>query len=165
MAHGALNLVCILRNKAAMPPNPTVTILILSRHLTFNLCRGGRVGLGSFFYFSSSRVLFVLTTPGMPVVALLPQGSLSQGLAQGIPGLRPKRHSTALPLVPSGGSPWQWPTGHSLLGEAPFSQNLVGPCFLSFPMLPKKASFLFFFFGGGGKQEAQTSQMNPRKPR
>ena len=35
--------------------------------------------------------LFVLTTPGMPVVALLPLKRLSQGATQSIPGLQLKK--------------------------------------------------------------------------
>ena len=43
--------------------------------------------------------LFVLTTPGMPVVALLPQGRLSPGATQSIPWLRLKKLGAALPLA------------------------------------------------------------------
>ena len=43
--------------------------------------------------------LFVLATPGMPAVALLPQGRLSQGATQSIPGLRLKKLGAALPLA------------------------------------------------------------------
>ena len=43
--------------------------------------------------------LFVLTTPGMPVVALLPLRRLSQGATQSIPGLRLKKLGAALPLA------------------------------------------------------------------
>ena len=45
--------------------------------------------------------LFVLATPGVPVVALLPQGRLSQGAAQSMPGLRLKKLGAALPLAHS----------------------------------------------------------------
>ena len=43
--------------------------------------------------------LFVLTTPGMPVVALLPLRRLSQDATQSIPGLRLKKLGAALPLA------------------------------------------------------------------
>ena len=43
--------------------------------------------------------LFVLMTPGMPVVALLLLRRLSQGTTQSIPGLRLKKLGAALPLA------------------------------------------------------------------
>ena len=80
--------------------------------------------------------LFVLTTPGMPVVALLPQGRFSQGATQSIPGLRlnclfvcswtleaeeTQCHIATSPLVDHSGD--RRP-GHSLLGEMPFVTTL-----------------------------------------
>ena len=44
--------------------------------------------------------LFVLTTPGMPAVVLLPPGRLSQGAPQSTPGVRLKKLGAALPTSP-----------------------------------------------------------------
>ena len=61
---------------------------------------GGRISLGTNCLLGTLFVcLFVLTTPGMPAVVLLPQGRLSRGATQSIPELRLKKLGAALPLA------------------------------------------------------------------
>ena len=69
--------------------------------------------------------LFVLTTPGMPVVALLPQRRPSQGTAQSNPGLRVRQLGAAFPLVLPGRSAWLWLTWSQFAGRSTPGGKLV----------------------------------------
>ena len=62
---------------------------------------------------------------GMPVVALLPWGRLSQG-TQSIPGLWLKKLIAAWPLVFCSQPAWLWPTRSQFVGRSPLSPNLAG---------------------------------------